>query len=185
MDFMKTGPEVVESINQRWLLGQWKRLCNGNALPIWQQLPVEELKPMVDTLMFCDHVPDAGGDRFLIRYIGARIALTYGGNFQDRYLDEALPKVWRENALTTYRQAIRSKLPVYNAVDTRDRDGRMVHLERLLLPFSRDGVVADRILSSIEAVSVEGRFEQANLGRSPHASANCALVATIDMHAQP
>jgi hypothetical protein len=56
-----------------------------------------------------------------------------------------------------------------------------VHLERLLLPFSRDGVTADRILASIETLSLEGKFEQENLGRSPYAARNCALVATIEM----
>ena len=181
MDFMKAGPEVVQSVNQRWLLKQWKRLRNGSPLPFWQHLPVDDLTRMLETLMFCDLVPDADGGRFLIRYLGQRIALSYGGDFSGRYLDEALPKIWRDNALTTYRKAIDGKRPVYNAVDTRDRDGRLVHLERLLLPFSRDGATADRILASIEAVSLEGRFEQENLGRSPHATGNCALVATIEM----
>ena len=181
MHFMKTGPEVIQSVNQRWLLNQWKHLRNGNPLPIWQQLPVDDLKRMTETLMFCDLVPDGDGGRFLIRYLGARIAMSYGGDFQGRYLDEALPKIWRDNALTTYRKAIDGKQPVYNAVDTRDRDGRVVHLERLLLPFSRDGIAADRVLSSIETVSLEGKFEQENLGKSPHATSNCAQVATIEM----
>jgi hypothetical protein len=180
MDFMKTGPEVVQAINQRWLLRRWKDLRNGNPLPLWRHLPIDDLKPMVETLMFCDLVPDAGG-RFLIRYLGKRIAESYGGDFQGHYLDEALPAIWRDNALATYRKAMSGRRPVYNAVDTRDRNGRMVHLERLLLPFSRDGITADRILASIEAISLEGKFEHANLGRSPHATANCALVATIEM----
>lgn len=181
MDFMKTGPEVVQSINQRWLLNQWKRLRNGNPLPLWREFPVEEVKRMLETLMFCDVVADGSGGRFLIRYLGRQIALSYGGDFQGRFLDEALPAIWRDNALTTYRKAIEAKRPVYNAVDTRDRDGRMVHLERLLLPFSREGLVADRILASIETVSLDGKFEQKELGRSPHANSNCALVATIEM----
>jgi hypothetical protein len=179
MHFMKATPEVVQSINQRWLLNQWKRLRNGHAVPIWKHLAIDELNRMMDTLMFCVLVPDANGGRFLIRYIGEQIARSYGGDFRGRFLDEALPKVWRDNALTTYRKAIESKGPVYNAVDTRDRDGTMVHLERLLLPFSRDGVAANGVLASIETISIEGRFEQENLGRSPYATANCALVATI------
>jgi hypothetical protein len=181
MNFMETGPEVVQSINQRWLLKQWKHLRNGHAVPIWKHLPVEEIGRLQDTLMFCDLVPDADGGRFLIRYVGERIALSYGGDFRGRFLDEALPAAWRENALTTYRKAIDGLRPVYNAVDTRDRDGRMVHLERLLLPFSREGTAANGVLASIETVSLEGKFEQENLGRSPHVSNTCALVATIEM----
>jgi hypothetical protein len=181
MHFMKAGADVVQSVNQRWLLTQWARLRRGAPLPIWKHLPVEDLKRMVETLMFCDVVADAAGGRFLVRYVGSRIALSYGGDVQGRYLDEALPRIWRDNALKTYVKALESRMPVYNAVDTRDREGRMVHLERLLLPFSRDGLAADRILSSIETVSLEGKFELENLGRSPHATSTCALVATIDM----
>jgi hypothetical protein len=181
MEFMKTGPEVVHAVNQRWLLKRWKELRNEAALPLWRDLPFEDLKRIEDTLMSCDLVADAGNERFLIRDLGARLALSYGGDFRGRYLDEALPAIWRDNALKTYRKAIESKLPVYNAVDTRDRDGCLVHLERLLLPFSRAGVTADRILASIETLSLEGKFEQENLGRSPYAARNCALVATIEM----
>jgi hypothetical protein len=181
MHFTKSGPEVVQAVNQRWLLKRWNELRNGAALPLWQDLPFEDLKRIEDTLMFCDLVADAGNGRFLIRGLGARLALSYGGDFQGRYLDEALPEIWRDNALKTYRKAIESKLPVYNAVDTHDRDGCLVHLERLLLPFSHDGVTADRILASIETLSLEGKFEQENLGRSPYAARICALVATIEM----
>ena len=181
MDFAKAAPDVVQSINQRWLLNYWKRVRGTRELPVWKHMPVDELGSMVDALMFCDLVPNREGGRFLIRYLGRRIAQSYGGDFCGRYLDEALPPAWRENALTTYRKAIEAKRPVYNAVDTRDRDGRLVHLERLLLPFSRDGMVADRVLSSIETISIDGKFAQDNLGRSPHVSSDCALVATIEM----
>jgi hypothetical protein len=181
MQFQSARPDVVQAVNQRWLLKRWNELRNGAALPLWRDLPFEDLKRIEDTLMFCDVVADAGDQRFLIRDLGTRLAPAYGGDFRGRYLDEALPEIWRENALKTYRKAVESKLPVYNAVDTHDRDGCLVHLERLLLPFSQDGANADRILASIETLSLEGKFEQDNLGRSPHAASNCTLVATIEM----
>jgi len=181
MDFAQTGPEVVKAVNQRWLLKQWDLLREGTQLPRWRYLPVEDLKPIQDTLMVCDAVPDAAGQRFLIRYLGAQVAKAYGGDFRGRHLDEALPDIWRENALETYRKAIDGGLPVYNAVDIRDRHGCLVHMERLLLPFSSDGRSADRLLASIETVSLEGRFAQDNLGQSPQATSDCTLVAIIEM----
>lgn len=181
MDFAQTGPEVVKAVNQRWLLKQWDLLREGTRLPRWRYLPVEDLKPIQDTLMVCDVVPDDADQRFLIKYLGAQIAKAYGGDFRGRHLDEALPDIWRENALKTYRKTIDGGLPVYNAVDIRHRDGCLVHMERLLLPFSSDGRTADRILASIETVSLEGRFAQDNLGQSPGATSSCALVATIVM----
>ena len=181
MQFMNVGPDVVQSANQRWLLNHWQRVRNGNPLPSWQDFPVDDLNRQLETLMVCDLVPDADGGRFFIQSLGKRIALSYGGDFQGRYLDEALPAIWRNNALITYRKAVEVRRPVYNAADTRDRDGRLVHLERLLLPFGDDGATVDRILSSIETLSLDGKFEQDNLGQSPLASNTCAFVATIEM----
>jgi hypothetical protein len=83
---------------------------------------------------------------------------------------------WR---LTRYREAISGQHPVYNVVDTRDPDGRLVHMERLLLPFSRNGNTAEHVLSSIETVSLDGKFDQHGLAKSPYLSNSCALVAVI------
>lgn len=65
------------------------------------------------------------------------------------------------------------------ACDTRDRDGRLVRMERLLRPFGRGGRVVDRILASIETVSREGKFGQRGLADLPYVSSSCALVAVI------
>ena len=42
-------------------------------------------------------------------------------------------------ALATYRQVVSTKVPVYTVSDMRDPAGRIVHHERLLLPFSLSG----------------------------------------------
>jgi hypothetical protein len=82
--------------------------------------------------------------------------------------------------MKTYCKTVETRLPVYNAVDTGDTQGRLVHMERLLLPFTSNGARADRLLASVETLSLDGRFEQHQLGHSPHASQSCALVAVID-----
>jgi hypothetical protein len=74
---------------------------------------------------------------------------------------------------------VRGRHPVYNLVDTRDHDGRLVHMERLLLPFARNGAAVDRVLASIETLSLDGKFAQHGLADSPYVSSSCALVAVI------
>ena len=71
------------------------------------------------------------------------------------------------------------KLPVYTVVDTHDRDGRLVYYERLLLPFSRNGIDVDRILASLETVSPEGAFENRNIFKAPTTAPTYSLCATI------
>src|SRR5262249_61023408 len=55
--------------------------------------------------------------------------------------------------LSTYRHVVATRLPVYTVSDMRDRTGRIVHYERLLLPFATEGSEVDRILASLETVS--------------------------------
>jgi hypothetical protein len=180
MEFAASRPDVVRSVSQRWLLKYWTRLRGFKPMPLWKDVPVEELTPQLDTLMFLDVVANGAGPRFLIRFLGQRIAQSYGADFCGRFLDEAIPPAWRDNAMQTYCQAVARRLPVYNVVDTGDSVGKVVHMERLLLPFTSNGARADRLLASIETLSLDGRFEQRQLGHSPHVSQSCTLVAVID-----
>jgi hypothetical protein len=180
MQFAAARPDIVRSVSQRWLLKDWTRLRGLKPMPLWKDVPVEELTAQFDTLMFLDVVANGSGPRFLIRFLGHRIAQSYGADFCGRFLDEAIPPAWRHNAMQTYCKAVEIRLPVYNVVDTGDTEGKVVHMERLLLPFTTNGARADRLLASIETLSLEGRFEQRQLGHSPHASQSCALVAVID-----
>src|SRR5262245_48891709 len=52
-----------------------------------------------------------------------------------------------------YRHGVATRLPVYTVSDMRDRTGRIVHYERLLLPFATEGFEVNRILASLETVS--------------------------------
>jgi len=179
MHFTPSRPEVVRSINQRWLLSYWNRQRGDALLPIWQGLDAEELARISDTLTFQDVVATDSGPRFLIRFHGARIGEAYGANCQGKYLDEILPEAFRQPALATYYHVIATKQPVYAIADTRDRHGRLVHYERLLLPFSRDGIEADRILASLETVSPEGAFENRDIFKAPKAPPAYSLCVTI------
>lgn len=177
MQFRTAGPDIVWSAGQRALLACWVRLRGPGAMPAWSDLPADDLSRHLECLMFLDAVLDDAGLRFRIRFLGSRIAASYGADFTGQLLDEAIPPAWRDNALRTYRETIARKRPIYNVVDTQDRDGSLVRIERLLLPFSGDGGI--RVLASIETFSMAGR-EQEELGRSPYASGSCALVAVIE-----
>jgi hypothetical protein len=185
MQFITSRPDAVRSVCQRWLLKCWTHLRRRRAVPAWADLPLGDLSNQLDTLIFLDVVQNGAAPRFRIRFLGKRVALSYGGDFTGRFLDEAIPPAWRDNAMITYRKAVSAQQPVYNAVDTQDRDGTRVRMERLMLPFTAQGGAVDRVLASIETLSLNGRFEQHELGKSPHATSSCALVAVIDVDAQP
>jgi hypothetical protein len=179
MHFANSRPDVVRSINQRWLLAYWDRLRDGGELPIWQGLETAKLADLAANLSFHDVVGSDGDARFLIRFHGQRIAEAYGAVCLGRFLDEILPPQYRETALATYRQVLATRLPVYTIADIRDRHGRTVHYERLLLPFSRDGAAVDRILASLETVSPDGAFDNRDILKSNPKAPTFALCTTI------
>jgi hypothetical protein len=180
MEFVESRPDVVRSVNQRWLLNYWNRIRAGSILPTWQGLETEELMRMSESLSFSDVLAANGNIRYLIRFHGQKIAETYGSNCRGKFLDEILPPALRDAALATYRHVVATRRPVYTVADTSDRAGRLVHYERLLLPFGRDGATVDRILISLETVSPEGTFDNRGLMRQPTLQPVFTLYASID-----
>jgi hypothetical protein len=181
MEFISSRPDVVRSINQRWLLNYWNRLRSRTVLPKWQALEIEELAGILESLSFHDVVSADGATRFLIRFHGKRIGELYGRHCMGKFLDEILPRNYSNAAHATYHQAVASKLPIYTIADMRDRSGRIVHYERLLLPFADEGEVVSRILASLETVSPEGAFESSGLMQSPPKPPAFALCTMIQL----
>jgi hypothetical protein len=179
MQFLNSQPDVVRSVSQRWLLSHWNGLRGQRRMPVWQSLDAKELTGMAPDLAFFDVIGSGGEVRFQSRHLGHRIKEAFGNPGQARFLDEILPPSCQEGALSTYRQVIATQLPVYTIADLRDRNGRIVHCERLLLPFSRDGAAVDRVLASLETVSPEGAFDNRSImvsAAKPPALALCAVI---------
>jgi hypothetical protein len=177
MQFIRSRPDVVRSISQRALLSYWNRLRGAAELPIWQGFESEELAAMAENLSFQDVIRSDADARFLIRFHGRRISEAFGAVCQGKFLDEILPPRYRDAALSTYRQVLATGLPVYTVAEMRDRGDRIVHYERLLLPFRQNGVAIDRILASLETVSPEGTFDNSDIMMSkPPTFALCATI---------
>jgi hypothetical protein len=179
MQFISSRPDVIRSINQRWLLSYWDRLRGTSRMPAWQGLDAKELATMAANLAFFDVIGSDSEVRFQSRHRGERINEAFGNPGRGKFLDEILPASYREAALSTYRQVLATQLPVYTIADLRDRKCRIVHYERLLLPFSRGGAAVDRILASLETVSPEGAFDNRDIMNCTPRPPAFALCTTI------
>jgi hypothetical protein len=184
VEFVVSPPDIVRSINQLWLLKSWMRLRGSRRLPLLESLTGEELAGISANLLLTDVVSREGATRFLVRSCGARVLENFGVSCptggDGRFLDEALPEAYRDAALGSFHEAVAAREPVYTVADLRDRAGRIVHFERLLLPFGRDGTAVDQVLASIEAVSPEGAFDNRHLITAPSAPPAFAFCAIID-----
>ena len=160
MQFSTGRPDSVRAINQRWLLKFWKNHLGMNRIPRWQAVKTDELIRISSSLSFLDVNGDGASARFQIRYYGDLIAKAYGlSDFRGKFLDEIVSEHRRAAALAPYQQALACGCPIYTIHDLTDRNGRLVHFERLLLPFSSDGGVIERILTSYEFVAPDGAYE--------------------------
>jgi hypothetical protein len=180
MEFMQSGPEIVRSDHQRWLLDYWASQRSPGSLPIWRGLSTTDFAVPFDNLAWMEVVDVDGAARFRMRFHGPRLSEALGPiEGEGKFIDDFLPASYLGSAIATYREVVRTRGPVYTFSDMRDPTGRIVHHERLLLPFSTAGTQADRILASIEAASPEGPFELRDLMKSPIRPPVIALCTTI------
>ncbi len=184
MQFSNARPDVIRAISQRWLLKFWQRHLNGDRVPRWQTVEAHELTHISAGLSLLDVVDGDGGVRFQIRFHGEAVGRVFGSrDCRGLFLHESKREPARSQELAPYRQTVASGQPVYLIQDVADGRGRLVHYERLLLPFTRDGAKVDRILTSFEFVCPDGAFDtDGMMGESPVPPA-LKLSATIDAQA--
>jgi hypothetical protein len=181
MQFPVARADVIRAIRQRWLLKFWTDHLLGHRIPQWPSVDAETLKPMSESLSLLDLAGAGSETRFMIRFHGALIGEVYGSSdCRGRYLDEVIPPERSEQALGAYRLAADSGVPVYTIHDVSDATGRLVHSERLLLPFARDGERVDRVLASFEFVCLEGAFDNRLLMRNGGTEPALRLSARIE-----
>lgn len=179
LQFRSAGPDIVWSATQQAVLQTWVTLRGRKSLPAWNDLVVDDLQDQRDTLMFLDLVDDDGSARLRVNSVGARIISGYGGDVTGRFIDEVIPPAWRDCAMRTYEATIERELPIYSVVDALEREGTLVRMERLLLPFAGDGLDAEHVLASIETSGITGTFNERELGQSPQTESSYALIAVI------
>lgn len=181
MKFVVARPDVVRAINQRWLLKFWTRHLGTNAVPQWAAVEATDFTRMSDNLSFLDVIGAGAGLAFQISFHGALIGQVYGStDCRGKHLDAVIPASRQKEGLAPYYQAVATGAPVYTIHDVTDRDGRVVHCERLLLPFARNGKTVDRILASFEFVCIDGRFDGNALMQHPHTLPALRLSARIE-----
>jgi len=160
MNFSAARSDAVRAVNQRWLLKFWRQQLGTHRVPQWLATNSENLSRMSDHLSFLDVTGSGDAIRFHIRFHGALIGRAYGSaDCRGKYLDTVIPPNRHREGLAPYKHAVAARYPVYTIHDVTDRAGRVVHYERLLLPFASDGKTVDRILASFEFICIDGGFD--------------------------
>jgi hypothetical protein len=170
---------VVKSVRHRWLLKEWELGRARRALPLRAHLAREEFDRYRGEFSIFELRREAAGLRFQLMSHGSFIGQAYGSNCAGKYLDEIVPAALQAQQIEPYRQAARHGRPVYVSSDTRDLQARPVQFERLLLPFSEDGIAASCVVADFEMISIEGNFSPADMLTAKNAPPTRRIAALI------
>jgi hypothetical protein len=188
LQFESANAEIIRSITQRGLLHKWLHLYDsGKTAPDFDDFAAEvdianspelgsfTVKPRKDAppLVFVD----SAGRRVLEAYGSAD--KQHGDSNRD--LAECLGAALRPVVMSAYYECAARRLPVYSILKVKDKSGRSVDFERLLMPLAEGGEIT-RIVTSVEAISTEGRFDADNLLRVSDTPPAEEIAAVIDLN---
>jgi hypothetical protein len=156
--FKSVTENIVKSIKQRQLTRYWERLRGDHLLPLWSQVNKTEIIASRDNLCVME-VKYEQPVRYRIREHGDKLTEYYGSACAGRHLDDFMTPAALAALTSIYEQAITHCRPVYTVAPITDPKGKAVTVERLLLPFTLSGSTVDVILTSLEAISIDGGFE--------------------------
>lgn len=148
----------MRCVQQVSLLKLWERLRGSEALPRFSTLAAEDISRSIDKLSFCEVVHTDSGPRFRIIRSGAQFERMYPERRVGMFLDESLAPAIRDQALQCYRQVTADGRPSFSFSAVRKDDGPIIRYERLLLPFTREGLCVERIVGVITLFSEENGF---------------------------
>jgi len=98
-----------------------------------------------------------------------------------KYLDEVIPPKNHGHRHCALFPGLEDRPPKSTPFTTlTDRTGRLIHFERLLLPFSCDGESIDRILAAFDSSREDGAFDSADLMTTLTVPPALRLSATIE-----
>ena len=177
--FARHSPDIIKSVQQRWLLMIWSRERNDAEAPRADTFDLARIEPCSDDLSVFDVLPHNGVHRLRVFSHGRNIGRMYASECAGKFLDELLPEATRAPTLATYEHVIQSRRPVYTVSRLADAEDRPILYERLLLPLlGADGSVV-RILALLETISTEGTIERRNLLNGPRSAPSFFLCAEL------
>jgi hypothetical protein len=143
--------------NIRQIVTYWHAIRPGDRLPGRQHFDPLDLPKLLPNIRLLDVVGDP--PRFRIRLMGTRLREFFGTEQTGRWLDELFPNLegsmtHRELLLTIETCAPRWR----RGTPALDIGKDFLEMERVYLPFARDGRSVDMILTYLLCIDSEGNY---------------------------
>jgi hypothetical protein len=175
---------VIRSVRQQEFARTWQRaFARSGSCPAYAEFGLSRAEDEIpDLMLFRVWHKEEKDPRFKIESDGARAAAAWGFSGRGQYVDQAIGARRWSSAKELYHLCVARASPKISTSEVKDRDGRPVLHERLLLPFGDKGIVT-QIFASLKSIAIEGKFHNEMLlsrkeGRS-------YLVSSRDIPHQP
>jgi uncharacterized protein DUF2336 len=148
----------IRSISQRGLAAAWARLAK-QGLPSFERFDpgprVHDPKQLVAWKV------EATGGQFVFRvlYRGSLVDEAFSDSWAGKTLTEVTPASLRPAIIGASDQCASTGCPIYTVLRTYDGAGHAIDLERLLLPFGKNGGV-QMMVGSLQLTSMQGTVER-------------------------
>jgi hypothetical protein len=159
MQFSPASIQSIKSISQHALALYWNRLAGGRSFPSIAEFdPGSRLHDPKQLVIWS--IEDAFGQRrFRALYQGTDVAEVFNSSWAGRTMDEVVPVPLKSMSVDGANECAASGCAIYTVFSTFDAKGHRVDCERLLLPLG-EGSTVQRIVASLQLISVKGEFER-------------------------
>ena len=123
---------------------------------------------------------DNGQRHFRALYRGSLLDEAFNEGWTGKTLAEITPPSLRTAIISPSEHCATNGCGVYTILETTDRDGFAVDLERLLLPFGKDGRV-QIILASLQLISLQGTVKRRDV--AANFESHCEMVLSVMIEA--
>jgi hypothetical protein len=177
MNFEDGAVQSIRSMSQRGLAVAWARLAK-QELPLFEQFDpgprVHDPKQLVAWKV------EAAEGQFVFRalYRGRLIGEAFSDSWAGKTLTEVTPVPLRPAMISASDQCASTGCAIYTILRTHDGEGCAIDLERLLLPFGKNGRV-QIVVGSLQLISMQGTVERAKVVKYFEARSETILALRI------
>lgn len=175
MNFENGTVHRIRSISQHGLAVAWARLAKG-GLPSFDKFDPDPRVHDPKQLAVWKVESNNAETVFRALYRGNLIDEAFNDGWIGKTLTEVTPPSLQPAIISASHQCAKSGCAIYTILKTYDGEGFAVNLERLLLPFGKDGCV-QVIVASLQLISLQGTVNRRNAVRD--FEARCEIVASI------
>lgn len=179
---MDQSIEKIRGINQRALAINWTRMAGDHKIPRFEDFdPGARIHDPKKLAVWNVEQSDV---EIVLRalFSGTLLNEPFSASWSGKTLEELTPPSLRSDIVSGAHECVRTGCAIYMILRTRDLKGHAIDLERLLLPFGRNGRV-EQIVASLQLISLTGTVDRAAIVQEFETQSKCILSVRIPREA--